>query len=108
MCLNDLLESVNLVNKDYNIALPATTSLRELQEDLMLSTSSEESIIESHQASTPINTDPNSPIYLSSIISSIDNLVQEQTPSITSNHNNYSTISSPQENSKTDPICHSY
>ncbi|GFT04168.1 hypothetical protein NPIL_540611 [Nephila pilipes] len=76
-CLNDLLDSITHINVKSCNVLPATSSLLELQEDLLLNTSSssEDSVI---QASTPIPNFPNPQPHLSSNPNSNNNLVQEQ------------------------------
>ncbi|GFS67177.1 hypothetical protein NPIL_287001, partial [Nephila pilipes] len=76
-CLNDILDTINRMNTEKCIALPATSSLLELQDDLLLSTSSssEESVT---QTSTPISNILNLQSPNTSNISSNNNLVQEQ------------------------------
>ncbi|GFT04321.1 hypothetical protein NPIL_433431 [Nephila pilipes] len=81
-CMNDLLHLVVSEKQDCNTT-PALTSILQLQEDLMLSTSSssDESITESLHASTPIHTGIISPPQHLSTLSFIESLVQAQTPS---------------------------
>ncbi|GFS45290.1 retrovirus-related Pol polyprotein from type-1 retrotransposable element R2, partial [Nephila pilipes] len=76
-CINELLDSITHINAKSCNVLPATSSLLELQEDLLLNTSSssEDSVI---NASTPIPNIPNSQPHLSYKFNSNNSLVQEQ------------------------------
>ncbi|GFU61809.1 hypothetical protein NPIL_466611, partial [Nephila pilipes] len=76
-CLNDILDTISQINTEKCIALPATSSLLELQEDLILSTSSSSEEFAS-QTSTPISNVFDLQLHPTSNTSSNNNLVQEQ------------------------------
>ncbi|GFS97339.1 hypothetical protein NPIL_217261, partial [Nephila pilipes] len=79
-CLNDLLNTITHINAKSCTVLPATSSIMELQEDLLLSTSSSSEDSSIH-TSTPIPNVPNPQPQLSPNPMLNNNLVQEQSSS---------------------------
>ncbi|GFT35336.1 hypothetical protein NPIL_255751 [Nephila pilipes] len=79
-CLNDILNSITHINAKRCTVLPATSSIIELQDDLLLSTSSSSEDSSIH-TSTPIQSIPIPQPQLSPNSILYNNLVQEQSSS---------------------------